>query len=147
MRMGDLSAIKSLNCDFAVVRCVKGGAGFAYGRGYAAVGNNNAVQVCRRDQAGDTKVVVFHNYAVHDPKEGELRLPGDPENGPRMMFVNNLYAEVVHCAECVHCQRFNDRGDFYCEVTDTDFYYPHYDAATYYCADGTRRSDDGRAGD
>ena len=51
--------------------------------------------------------------------------------------------EVVHCAECVYCQKYNEWGDFYCQRTDTDFYSPAYDAATYYCADGTRRSDGG----
>lgn len=55
--------------------------------------------------------------------------------------------EVVHCADCVHYQKFNELGDFYCGRTDSDYYSPHYDAATYYCAEGARRGDDGCAGD
>lgn len=30
-------------------------------------------------------------------------------------------------------------GSFFCEAFDMEFYAPHYDAATYYCADGERR--------
>lgn len=52
-----------------------------------------------------------------------------------------LRQEPVRCADCAHCQPLNDRGDFYCEKLDTDFYAPAYSAETFYCADGVRRKD------
>ena len=46
---------------------------------------------------------------------------------------------VVRCKDCRHCTLLADSAGFYCSAWHTDFYAPHYDAATYYCADGIRR--------
>ena len=46
---------------------------------------------------------------------------------------------VVRCHACEKCTLLQDGIGFYCQSWDTDFYAPHYDVATYYCADGKRR--------
>ena len=58
--------------------------------------------------------------------------------------------DVVHCAECAHCYRLtpvdpmiphDGTGDpsFFCLASDNEFYAPHYNANTYFCAEGVRR--------
>lgn len=62
-------------------------------------------------------------------------------------------ADVVKCQHCVHCYSTAPEdprppwtggdGAFYCEVWDTEFYTPRYNARTYFCADGKRREGKG----
>ena len=49
--------------------------------------------------------------------------------------------EVVRCHACEKCTLLEDGIGFHCQAWDTEFYAPHYDVATYYCADGKRRSE------
>ena len=48
---------------------------------------------------------------------------------------------VVRCKDCQFCTMLNNGVGFFCSSWATDFYSPHYDAATYYCADGKRRDE------
>lgn len=47
---------------------------------------------------------------------------------------------VVRCKDCEHCRLLNDGVSFECMTFEMDFYAPTYSAATYYCADGKRRT-------
>ena len=49
---------------------------------------------------------------------------------------------VVRCKDCQKCTVWEDGHSFTCNEDEMDYYAPHYDAATYYCADGKRRSGD-----
>lgn len=50
---------------------------------------------------------------------------------------------VVRCKDCQKCTVWEDGHSFTCNEDEMDYYAPHYDAATYYCADGKRRKDHG----
>lgn len=50
---------------------------------------------------------------------------------------------VVRCKNCQKCTVWEDGHSFTCNEDEMDYYAPHYDAATYYCADGIRREDHG----
>lgn len=58
--------------------------------------------------------------------------------------------DVVRCKDCAHCFELAEYVDleqpyrggkdgFFCREHDMEFYTPHYDARTYYCADGVKR--------
>ena len=49
-------------------------------------------------------------------------------------------APVVFCKHCRKCTIWEDGHSFTCNKDEIDYYAPTYDAATYYCADGKRRS-------
>lgn len=46
---------------------------------------------------------------------------------------------VVRCKNCQKCTVWEDGHSFTCNEDEMEYYAPHYDAATYYCADGKRR--------
>ena len=46
---------------------------------------------------------------------------------------------VVRCKDCQKCTVWEDGHSFTCNEDEMEYYAPHYDAATYYCADGKRR--------
>lgn len=58
---------------------------------------------------------------------------------------------VVYCKDCDNCfelaetdplipyQHRDGADGFFCTEFDMDFYTPHYNAATFFCADGKRR--------
>lgn len=48
-------------------------------------------------------------------------------------------ALVVRCRDCKYCTLLPNGNGFTCTEWDVDFYSPHYDAATYFCADGVRK--------
>lgn len=43
---------------------------------------------------------------------------------------------VVRCRNCQSCRLLSDGRSFECLEQEIEFYAPHYDAATYYCAEG-----------
>lgn len=59
----------------------------------------------------------------------------------KLQFVyTSDHIDVVRCKDCEHCRLLNDGISFECMELEMDFYAPHYSAATYYCADGKRRT-------
>lgn len=64
---------------------------------------------------------------------------------------------VVRCKDCVNCFELADTDPltpyehregvpgFFCVAFDMDFYMPAYNAATFYCADGKRRTADDKS--
>lgn len=67
-----------------------------------------------------------------------------------MMVRTSDCVYVVRCKDCSHCFELaatdpmmpykGGKDGFFCDAFDMDFYTPAYNAATYYCADGVRRS-------
>lgn len=63
---------------------------------------------------------------------------------------------VIRCKDCGHCFELaatdpltpyhGGKEGFYCEAWDTDFYAPHYNPETYYCADAKPRDAEQPAG-
>lgn len=60
----------------------------------------------------------------------------------QVVLIPDDYVRVVLCKDCQYCRLLNDGTSFECTNHEVDYYAPHYDAATYYCADGKRRTDD-----
>lgn len=47
---------------------------------------------------------------------------------------------VVFCRNCARCKVYGDGHSFNCMENDIDYYAPKYDADTFFCGDGKRRT-------
>ena len=103
---------------------------------------------------------VYTSYAPPPTRSGSAAAPGwHPGDAPGLVAAarrrNDATAidhiDVVRCKDCEHCYDLSAKdpmepysgagdGSFYCAEFDMDFYAPRYSAATYYCADGKRRT-------
>lgn len=86
--------------------------------------------ISRKEALDALRLVVKTNPLAYVPQYARLAL----KNIPAIDAV-----PVVRCKDCQHCTLLADGAGFYCAAWHTDFYTPHYDADTYYCADGKVR--------
>ena len=67
--------------------------------------------------------------------------PSDPvcivEDAPTVDAV-----PVVHCSDCVHCQKSSYAGFWYCEMWDQNLNMKVHDPEKYFCAEGEKNAAD-----
>lgn len=51
----------------------------------------------------------------------------------------NGQPELVHCSECVHCEKSEFAGFWFCDAWDEDVSMAYQDPEKYYCAEGVKR--------
>lgn len=61
------------------------------------------------------------------------------DNAPTIEAEPVKQPELVHCSECVHCEKSEFAGFWFCDAWDEDVSMAYQDPEKYYCAEGERR--------